>query len=65
MNYVVIATILSTVSSAKLANGKPCTKVDECVDDSSCSEVTKKEGGGGSYTKMCIVTTNCNNEITE
>jgi hypothetical protein len=63
MNYVVIATILSTVSSAKLALGVACTKFDECVDDASCSAVTKKVNGD--ITSMCITTTDCNDDTKE
>jgi hypothetical protein len=62
MNYVVIATILSTVSSAKLALGKECSKIDDCVDDASCSDVFS---GDGSYKSMCILTSGCNDTATE
>jgi hypothetical protein len=63
MNYVVIATILSTVSSAKTATLAECFSFDECVTDSSCSRVIPVDDGR--IVRMCILTTDCNEDSKE
>lgn len=64
MKFAVIAALsLATVSAGTIVNGAACTKVDDCVDKSSCSTVTKGTGNtDGVLAKICITTTLCAGE---
>lgn len=61
MKYSAIAALLSTASAGTKYEGFACTKVDDCVDTLSCSDVGVGSGTAAAVpiTTMCVTTASC------
>jgi len=64
MKFAVIAALsLASVSAAGTVAAKTsCALWNDCVADNSCATVVADDATKGKYTKMCILTTDCEKE---